>query len=279
MPEINVSILIHGLFFMTQEGTNLRIYVPNLSSHHFIGGLRGARQELSGEQDLTGFGLLGKAPDPVNDVDGTIMQFASKDVGGFHALNDTDSQGRPLFRGSILLPWPLRFIGLRAGNIATSFRTDPASSIGNEIVTNARGKNSSTLGVVTLLQYTLPALQPAGGISQLNIHYYLQPCTDHTIAEVNDDLKTAKSCFKNSPGFDLLMLTPPFASELIPPSGHLEFGTTKEDEQSLDEERAGKASDIQFICRNDLHASPSLNSQGSETNVSPANCPVFFVGG
>jgi len=274
MPGISVNILLHGLFFMTQEGNNLRVYAPNIPMHHFVGGTRGARLELSGLQDLTGLGLRGKAdpqtglpaPDPANDVDGSIMQFPTTDVGGFNGLNDTD-HGRPLFNGSILLPWPMRFVGLRTGDIS-SFRTQ-SGSIANHVVDNARKKGSSTLGVVALLQYTLPALNQVNGIPLLNIHYYVQPCSIHFIKDVNADLRAAKSSFKDSNGFDLQMLEDQEPSA-IPTSGHLEFGTTKEDEASLEEERRILVTpDVAFICRNDPFSVPG---------VSPANCPIFFVG-
>jgi hypothetical protein len=269
MPALNVNIVLHGLFFMTQEGTNLRVYAPNIANHYFVGGIRGSRTKLASDvQDLTGLGLKGKAvPEPDGDVDGSIMQFPISDVGGFNGLTDTGHNGQPLFKGSILVPWPLKFIGLRAGDIS-GFRTE-SGSIADHIVANARRKNKSTLGVVALLQYALPALNQVGGISQLNIHYYLQPCLPHEVSQVNADLIAARSSFKNGTGFDLQMLVdvppPP-----IPPGGHLEFGTTKEDEQSFDEERLVGAADVVFVCRND--PLPPVH------NVSPANCPIFFVG-
>src|SRR5712671_529143 len=207
MPPLNVNILLHGLFFMTQEGSNLRVYAPNIPNHYFVGGMRGSRVKLPPDvQDLTGLGLKGKStPDPDGDVDGSIMQFPVADVGGFNGLNDIDSQsGQPLFKGSILLPWPLRLTGLRAGDIS-GFRTKPGS-IANHIVANTRRKNRSTLAVVAVLQYALPVLNQVGGISQLNIHYYLQPCLPHEINQVNADLTAAQSSFKNRAGFDLQML-------------------------------------------------------------------------
>ncbi|MGB9122531.1 MAG: hypothetical protein WCE73_18080 [Candidatus Angelobacter sp.] len=275
MPPLKVNILLHGLFFMTQEGGNLRIYAPNIPKHHFVGGIRGFREELTVSPDLTNFGLRGKAdpqtglpaPDPVGDIDGSIMQFPTSDVGGFNGLDDTDGQGNPLFKGSILLPWPTKFIALRTGDITTTFLAK-SGSIANHIVGNATGKGSSTLGVVALLQYTLPALNQVGGVPPLNIHYYLQPCSPHLLKDVDDDLKAARPSFKNPAGFDLEMFTDKEPTP-IPTSDHSEFGTTKEDEQSFDEERIHGIPDAAFICRNDPLIVP---------DVSPANCPIFFVG-
>ena len=137
MPGINVNILIHGLFFMTQEVNNLRIYAPNIKDHHFIGGMRGTRQELSGLYDFSGWGLRGKAdpqtgrpvPAPDTDVDGSIMQFSPSDVGPLKPPGDST------FLGSILLPWPLQVIGLRTGDITKTPGPDPTTHIGKKIWT------------------------------------------------------------------------------------------------------------------------------------------------
>jgi hypothetical protein len=279
MPVINVNILIHGLFFMTQEGNNLRIYAPSIPNHHFIGGIRGSRVELSGLQDFSGWGLRGKtdpmtglpAPNPATDVDGSIMQFPVSAVGAFQPLNSS------AFKGTILLPWPQHILGLRTGPINTTFRAKPGT-IANNILANASAKNSTTLGVVALLLYTLPALPSVGGVSQLSIHFYLQPGKDHIVKEVNDDLVKAQASFTSGAGFDLEMITGAQEPDPIPASGHLEFGTTVDDEQAVHEERARKCPDIQLICRNDPLSAISPQSAGPQGAVNPANCPIFFVG-
>src|SRR6478609_5294673 len=101
---------------MTQEGNNLRIYAPDVANHHFIGGVRGSRVELTDEQNLMGLGLQGNIdprtgqplpPNPNKDIDGAIMRFPTVDIGGFKDPNDPT-----FFRGSILVPWPLQIIGL-----------------------------------------------------------------------------------------------------------------------------------------------------------------------
>lgn len=287
MAGINVNILLHGLFFLTQEGNNLRVYAPNIPMHHFVGGTRGSRQELSpGVQDLTNSGLKGKTdaqtgqpatPDPDNDIDGAVMRFPISDITAFKGLNDEDPPGTPIFKGSILLPWPIRITGLRAADIKSSFRTNQ-KTIAKHIVENANRKASTTLGVVALLEYTLPIFNPGGGLTQINLHYYLQPCTQHAITDVNNDLLKAQSCFTNKAGFDLQMDTGMGAPVPIPPSAHLEFGTTVEDEQSFDEERS-KSPDVILVCRNDpQRAMANAGRGGSQEAVSPANCPIFFVG-
>jgi hypothetical protein len=282
MPALNVNILLHGLFFMTQEGNNLRVYAPVIPNHHFIGGVRGSRRELKDLQDLTGFGLRGKvdpqtglpAPDPANDIDGSIMQFSPTDVGGLKPPGD------PAFIGTILLPWPTKIIALRSGDIKTTFLVDPGSVIGKKIKANAMGKGSTKLGVVALLQYTLPALNSVGGISYVNIHYYLQPCDPHDYKAVTIDLGKAANSFLNAPNFDLRMTGDPTE---IDPTGDPNLGTTAEDEQSVDEEGT-LSPDIRGICPH-VPAAIRVKKKGfqlkkkdSDPAVSPANCPIFFVG-
>jgi hypothetical protein len=282
MPGINVSIFLHGLFFMTQEGSNLRIYAPNIPSHHFIGGIRGSRQELPNRvqpnpQDFTSWNLQGKTPDPANDIDGAIMRFSTTYVGAFEKPDNPK-----FFKGSVLLPWPAQVNGLRAGDISATVGPDSTTNIGQEILRNAKEKGSSQLAVVALLQYTLPGLPPVGGVSQINIHFYLQPGKEHKVSEVNADLNAAKSCFTKKTGFDLKMVGPDVLKETLP-SGNSDYGTTAEDVLTVHEERASQTPDIKDICKNDplQTASPEDKSDSSsdgQSGVSPANCPVLFVG-
>ena len=272
-----VNVLLHGLFFMRRNGDNLEILVPDIPNHHFIGGVRGTRKELTGQQDLTALGLIGKigsglgAPS-LDDVDGAIMQFSTIDTGQLKP--PTDSK----FLGSILLPWPIKFGSLRTGDIGTQFQHEPSSNIGKKIVSNARSKGSGSLGVVTLLQYTLPAGVGASrsDASQLNIHFYLQPRDPHDIDDVNKDLAAAANCFVNPAAFDLRMQK---TKNVIPPQaiGNFQLGTTTEDEQSVDEELL-QSPDIRLICINDPPAvATRVDPNTGQPNVSPANCPMFFV--
>jgi len=277
-----VNILLHGLFFMRQSGDNLEVLAPNVPGHHFIGGVRGTRQELSGTQDLTGtqaqngLGLVGKvgaglgAPS-LSDVDGGIMQFPLSAVSAFKPVNG------PQFLGSILLPWPIKFSSLRTDKIATTFRTVPASSIGKTIVQNALSKERDSLGVVTLLQYNLPPAETRKDASQLNIHFYLQPRNPHNIRDVNQDLDAAANCFVNPSGFDLQLIDDGQDDTPAQATGNLVFGTTVEDERSVDEEFL-HSPDIALICKNDPVPVLPPPQTGPQPNVSPANCPTFFVG-
>jgi hypothetical protein len=274
-----VNIFIHGLFFMRKNGDNLEIFAPNIKNHHFIGGVRGTRKELSGKQDLLPLGLVGKigsglgTPSP-DDVDGSIMQFPASDVKDF-------TSDPTKFVGSILLPWPIKFISLRKGDITTRFRYVPTSKLGAKIEVNARRKGRDDVGVVTLLQYTLPVISSRSEASQFNIHYYLQPCKPHKVPAVNVDLKQAAYCFVDYQAFDLLMIEDGKDPDPTPASGNSDLGTTVEDEQSIDEE-FDESPDIKLICKNDPLSSEPEPASAQPTGpgvpaVSPANCPTFFV--
>jgi hypothetical protein len=131
--------------------------------------------------------------------------------------------------------------------------------------------------VVAMLQYTLPALNPVGGVSQISIHYYLQPCKNHSVKEVNDDLGKAQSCFNTPDGFDLAFITGPQEPPQVLASGNPGLGTTTEDEQSVDEE-FNRSPDIRLICQGDLPPAPVTQGPAPQESINPANCPVFFVG-
>ncbi len=277
-----VYIFIHGLFLMRKTGDNLEILAPKITGHHFIGGVRGTRKDLSGQgqQDLTSIGLAGKiaagmGKPSLDDVDGSIMQFPATDVNGI--TNDPTK-----FVGSILLPWPMEFISVRKGDIKTKFKYVPTSKIGKKITANAGNKGRTDVGVVTLLRYAFSADIPLGGVSQLNIHYYLQPCKAHNVTAVNIDLGEAANCFGDSRAFDLRLIDDGHDPDPTQATGDSNLGTTVEDEQSIDEE-IEESPDIQLICQNDplvTEIEPASDQSAVDPGipaVSPANCPTFFV--
>jgi len=90
---------------MEQSGNSLKIYAPIVANHLFRGGVRNNLQTLQGAIDWTTFGLMGNSiPDPQNDVVKQILQF-SRSVTGVGDLTGPNA-------GTILLPWPEKFIPL-----------------------------------------------------------------------------------------------------------------------------------------------------------------------
>jgi hypothetical protein len=279
----NVNIIFHGLFFMSLDKPNNQLIVraPVIPDHLFIGGIRGQRLEMTDFdiKQLLDFGLIGKvdAPGSIDDVDGSIMQFSrtETDVGDFTTDNTK-------FKGIITLPWPQKFISVRTDDIAKFRYVQGARfKVGDKIVANAKRKRKSKVGVVALLQYSLAATQTIDWASQLNIHFYLQPCTDHKIKDVNNDLAAAANCFTVPAGFDLLMIDDGHEPTPAQANGDPVLGTSAEDEQSLNEEFEDSP-DIQLICPPAPTAAPppvpTPTDTAKQPAVSPANCPIFFVG-
>lgn len=263
-----VNILLHGLFFMRLNplNNNLEVLAPVIPEHHYVGGPRGARKEITDTLiDLTY--LTGKQSDPsMDDLPGSVFQFMRSDTDVKRFTGDLSK-----FKGMIVLPWPKAFYSLRCDDISNSFPYVRTSKVGISIELNARRKGSSKLGVVTLLQYTI-----AGPGALQNIHYYNQPCKPHTIKEVNADLKIAAGCLYPDNSFDLQLIP----STIIPTGRGGNFcnnpnlGTTAEDEMSLDED---PSPDVLAICPPGPNPAPDP-APDDDAAVSPANCPTLFVG-
>lgn len=251
-----VNILLHGFFFMRLNplNNNLEVLAPALPGHHFVGGPRGGRVEIT-DKLIDRTDLTGKQgdPDPNKDLPGSVFQFPRTDTDITVFTGDLSK-----FKGMIVFPWPQAFYSLRTDDIANSFPYVRTSKVGASIESNAKAKGSSQLGAVTLLQYTLPG---AGALQ--NIHYYNQPCKAEVINSVNADLQEAAKCFKpNDFAFDLRLRTD---ATIVPvdPNGN--------EELSLYED---PVPDVLAICP------PSLVGdvhKDDDPGTSPANCPTIFV--
>jgi hypothetical protein len=303
MPTIdgNINIIIHGLFFMTLQPNEtdptkpkLLIYAPNIPNHHFVGGVRGRRVQLPGDIDWSDINLIGGTPQWVpgdertqnkipTDVKGSIIQFTKTETGVGDFTPDPSQ-----YKGIITLPWPAEWYSLRCDDISATFRYMPTSLVGKKIESNARRMGYRNLGIVTCLRYGYETIGLPPWAGHLNVHFYLQPCTDHLISDVNVDLKAAAQCFTNANYFDLQMIDGPI--QKTDPGkyqcGDVPPGVTTEDELSLNEE---KALDILMICpdrqcdntgdnASEDSENAGENSEGKDPAVSPANCPNFYVG-
>ena len=267
MPT-QVNILFHGLFFMRLNPLNntLEVLVPKIPKHHFVGGVRGSRQEITDRLvDLTK--LTGKRgfPSP-DDIPGSVLQFLCSETDVKLFTGDLSK-----FKSTIVLPWPQAFYSLRCGDIADSFPFVPNSKVGTSIAANAKRKNSLKLGTVTLLQYT------AAGTALQNIHYYNQPCTPHEVPDVNQDLDIAAECFlpDQPKSFDLKLIPTAKIKKISRGKNFCNnpnLGTIPDDEMSLDED---SSADVLAICGLDKRA--KKQSMDEEPAVSPANCPTIFV--
>ena len=272
-----VNILLHGLFLMRLNplNNNLEVLAPKIPQHHFVGGEKGFRTEISANLvDLTY--LTGKttAPDPTNDLPGSIFQFSPGDTKVKLFTGDLSK-----FASTIALPWPSAFFSLRCDDITSTFPYVTTSAVGQSIANHAKAKNSSMLGAVTLLQYTAQVADAQSAALPRNIHYYNQPCVAHNVQQVNDDLTTVMSCFKPDNSFDLQLQD----TVSIPPTGtglnkckNGNLGTSPDDEMSLDED---SLPDVLAICPADRKKSAAARpSPRDGGGGSPANCPTLFFG-
>lgn len=256
-----VDVMVHGLFFMWQNGDNLELIAPSVNTgsstkHHFLGGFRGRLQKLTGTVDWLNIGLIGKKPSsPTDGLKPSVLQFS---------LTDTQlgvwKSDPSIYEGRIVLPWPLEFYSLRCDDFGNSFK-HLSPNVGANIDKYCKAYNR--IGVITCLRYAYSSSLPA---PNQNIHCYFQPCTKHSIAEVNDDLKLAGNCFSNCQNFDLEMdrsvgsiYTPPALScPSTPPEA------ITDDCYSLDDDPLRPI---------DLCPPP----HAEVFNVNPANCPNFYV--
>lgn len=275
----DVKFFVHGLFFMTYNSStgNLEILAPRIDKHHFVSGPIGLRAEQPDGTALhfENSGLQGGQPqwpsgtrDIPMDVPGTILQFTQQDanLGGFDMSNPNN------FVGKIILPWPLDFISLRTSDLATTFPfvQGKKPALGEAIQSRSKAKGSDVAGIVTVLRYSTNAPPPP------KMHFYLQPCTDEKITEVNADLTQVANCFLNHTNFNLQLDT----NAKIPPTSR-----GSDDERSLEEDFSP---DIQAICPlqpigtkgepASVQKSTTAGGNASQPAVSPANCPTFFVG-
>jgi hypothetical protein len=270
----NVNLLIHGLIFIRPNQGNVELIAPRLAphtvKHHFLGGVRGNLNELLGDVDWTQIGLAGpQAPTlppgqmPKN-LKNTIPQFSLSGLD----LGDWNPQ---YFLGRIIVPWPVNFFSVRCDYFGRAFQHN-GLRVGREIEQRCTGGNvNAEICLCTCLQYqyTKPLTIP-GWNAGTNLHCYFEPCIVHTIDDVNEDLIQAQNLFTKPQHFDLQMRHS--AGSIVTRRGSScpdpAPDVAQDDDYSLTEDP--KAKDI---CTTGAAA---LNEH--IVNVSPANCPNFFVG-
>jgi hypothetical protein len=276
-----INVLVHGLFFMwlNQDTGFLELIAPRvdaegaLNPHHLVGGIRGFLQEYEYEDviDWTQIGLIGSDPPSLKPGDlpanlkSSVLQFSMQST-GIKGWSDKSAN----FFGRFILPWPADFYSLRHDYWTRCFIYYP-SKVGDAISNRCyKSDPNAEIGLVTCLQYTYvegQQIQIKNWRPDINLHCYFEPCQKHSIPEVNADLKNASGIFSPPGAFDLQMndkvlngvVTRPGNNPSTPP------GYDKNDEYSLtDDPQKPK----------DICTSPARYP----LNVSPANCPNFFVG-
>lgn len=284
-----VNVLVHGLFFMRLHPTTkfLELIAPAVDAestpkacrHRLLGGIRGHLKEYSGDVPWTEIGLngadrltLGQDNMP-KYLKKSVLQFSMKDAG------ITDWNEKKFF-GKFILPWPVAFYALRHDYWERSFvyytskskKTGYTSKVGDAIKSRCYYGRNTEIGLVTCLQYTYEegkGVHIPGWRPDINLHCYFEPCKKHSIEAVNNDLKKAGESFLPAGAFDLQMDVDAL-NDIVTPLGHNPStppGYDKDDEYSLTDDPQ-KPEDI---CAG-AEGCPGI------INVSPANCPNFFVG-
>jgi hypothetical protein len=277
-----VNVLVHGLFFMwlNQDTGFLELIAPSVdppdadNPHHLLGGIREHLQPYQGPIDWSDIGLMGsdaptlKPGEMPQNLKSSILQFSMQEV-GLTGWNKKDEN----FVGRFILPWPTEFYSLRHDYWERAFvyytpkDGNYSSKVGDAIKGHCYHDRNGEIGVITCLQYiyedriSLPGWRP-----DINVHCYFEPCIKHSIFDVDADLKQAQKLFLPPDAFDLQMnvnlegiVTPMGHNPVLPPN------YDKNDEYSLTDDPK-KPKDI------------CASSGVSVVNVSPANCPNFFVG-
>ena len=296
-----VNILIHGLFFMQGNASNLQkwlfeIFAPQLTDHHVFGGSWENVRELNQDVDLTTSGLHGKdvptmgppSPIPV-DVETSIPQFSRDET----KVGDLTGP----YRRKITLPWPKDIKCLRRGDFDTYFRPQATANsiVGDNIIKYCKGQHrSALLGTVPCLiyDYDFPSLPGTNWFPTLNYHFYHEPCSDPTsTTHANNALDEAAKLFQHSDKFKLILDDPLSDDPVLPGSvdDQSVLGVTPEkDEMSLNEDLY--YSDWMSVCPHQRgpkkrkhieilkDKKPKKFRQQLFFNVSPANCPNFYVG-
>lgn len=262
----SILVLVHGLFFMrvSENRQYLELIVPPVKNHNFLGGVRGQLVTLHGDVSWTNIGLIGaRIPPNETDVRKSILQISMSktQLGGWR---------RDKFAGTITLPWPLAFFSIRCDFFARTFLYDKSKTtvVGDNIRDNCGGKDpNSKVSFITCLQYSYTSgISFPGWTPGTNLHCYNEPCEKEEIDGVNQDFSDASAIFVNSNNFDLRMDKTAGAvttarGEQCP---NLPTGLDVDDDYSFPEDPLRL---VQGICK------PKLTE-----NVSPANCPNFFVG-
>ncbi len=283
-----INVLVHGLFFMwfNPETRFLELIAPAVDPkdtpeacrHRLLGGIRLHLQEykdaykhpVDWTKILKGSEHLPKPDEVLKNLKSSILQFSMGEV-GTQGWSDKPEN----FIGKFILPWPIAFYSLRHDYFTRSF-VYKDSEVGKKIKNRCYSNPNSEIGLVTCLLYTYEEGTESKIRSQIpkwradtNLHCYFEPCKKHSIEQVNKDLKNARAAFKYPDAFDLELdenamkdiVTPIGRNPITPP------GYDKNDEYSLTDDPE-KPEDI---CRG-TDGCPGI------VNVSPANCPNFFVG-
>jgi hypothetical protein len=288
-----LNILLNGLFFMERlpdptdpnnsSKSLLAIHAPKVTDHVFLAGTRSNLEASTGFDWSTGFGLTGgsttfdnpQSPEIPRELPASVLQFTRKEtgVGGFK----TDSN---LFLGTVTLPWPKQIPLLRPDSFPPFDQGD--SQHPKNIAPKIKARCGSQIGNVICLQYDCnfsgPVLPPDAPI--MNVHLYMLCCkdSDGTVNHINAALMDSAAIFQ-SPGFDLNLRNVAVQGSPYDPRPPIP-GITLEDERAAIEDGACTGMQTAAVTPNKKSTGKNKKPMANKNNrnVSPANCPAFFMG-
>jgi hypothetical protein len=255
------NFFIHGLFFMeliTHNGKPaLEIKAPKVSGHVLLGG---ARKNLNFIQDVDFTSLMPDLPsttptivkpNPIPlQVRKSVLQFSRAETG----VGNLKAYDPSVYLGRIILPWPDDFYSLRADNFP--YPGAGISTVADKVKNRCGG---SKIGTVTCIQY--PYKIPG------SLHFHMLACEQEDVCHVDHALTEASKIFANPSKFDFQI---GYGMSQTPVDNNPPVtGAIPEDENSAQEDEPN----WQKWCSN---VTPS--DVNCPKNVSPANCPSFFVG-
>lgn len=306
----HINIFIHGLFFMQVSRDtnnnltgNLEIFAP-MSNHTFWGGTRNNPIQLdastidwSAALEGGSFpGLTGKFP---TGLPASALRFSRTDT------NIGNITGSPL--GHVILPWPKEFLSLRRGSLhdfvpQQSIKGTGHQPVGDNILLQFAHDPQKRVEVVLGFRYCYNVGFPplSGFTPNINFHFFLDPILGSSVHHTNTSLIDAKQLFANgNTEFDLQLDESTGNTVTGLETTNLPPETNPEDQFAFDElftslappmavEAIGLAPFIQKSTA--ISYRPAAGKQPKPSthrpsrfvtafaNVSPANCPNFFVG-
>jgi hypothetical protein len=297
-----VNILLNGLFFLEVDKANklLLISAPKVRDHTFLAGTRQNLQPSTGfDWSPASFGLTGKDPtfssdpDIPTDITNSILQFTKNETGVGPLKTDPS-----LYFGKVILPWPLTITPLRIDHLPAF---DPSkTNVGPKIKARCGSQIADVICLQYNYQFSGPVLPPTNPTTNFHLHMLCCKDSDGSVQHINDALTDAAGTFTNQGKFDLRMqgAVQPTTIDQPPPI----TGVSPEDERAAIEDGACRGSqgvgassmkNHPSSGRNEKMKNLSSNPKGTKKtaasqandggtveaeNVSPANCPSFFLG-
>jgi hypothetical protein len=234
----------------------------------------------------------GETPGIPKDVSTSILQFTKSQTGVGSFKPDDPS----LYFGKVILPWPAGIIPLRLDTFppVDSGDSQHPKHVAPELI-NCCGLSQTAVAICLQYGYNFsgPVLPPT--TPTMNLHLHMRCCNDSgsTVDHINAALTDAAAIF-TVPNFDVQLKKVAVVASGFDDQPPV-LGVSPEDERAAIEDgacRVAKTPVGSLIKKLPQHSkvpqkttntrAQAKSTEGggivSQENVSPANCPHFFVG-